>query len=105
MSAPAHIARENGKKGGRPKAGHTIATEQLRAFVIEQVRQNAQPLLNAKLALALGHKRVVTTRTGKDLIYDEPPDATSIQYLLNQAVGKPTETLKVEEDIRLKIDV
>lgn len=57
MSAPAHIARENGKKGGRPKGTKTKATlqkeEVMRAWRT-RVFERANDLLNYQLTLARG---------------------------------------------------
>ena len=89
-----------GRKIGS-KASHTLEAEKAREFVVNKVVENLEPLMEAKLDLALGHKK--ETPDGK--VYTTSPDGNAIQYLLNQGIGKPTETLKVEEDVTLKIDV
>lgn len=57
MSAPAHIARENGKKGGRPKGKKSAKTLEreavLRAFR-ERAMRSADLLFDAQLSLAKG---------------------------------------------------
>lgn len=57
MPAPAHIARENGKKGGRPKGSKSQATLEkeavLKAFR-ERAMRSADLLFNAQLTLARG---------------------------------------------------
>ena len=57
MAAPAHIARENGKKGGRPKGTKNPATLE-RERVLAELRQRtmrvAGVLFDSQLALARG---------------------------------------------------
>ena len=52
MSAPAHIARENGKKGGRPKAAHTIQAEAGKAALIAAYLKNIKPINDALIKKA-----------------------------------------------------
>lgn len=95
----------NNHKGGRPKGSvgtHTLEASKLREFIIEKVGQNAEPLLQAKMALALGHK--VMTTNGS-VVYTKSPDGNAIQYLLNQVVGKPRDTIELHDDVRLLIDI
>jgi hypothetical protein len=50
MSAPPEIARENGKKGGRPKgskAAHTLQAEAYRKYIIQEVVKKKGPLVKA----------------------------------------------------------
>jgi hypothetical protein len=50
MAAPAHIARENGRKGGRPvgsKATHTIQAEAGKAALIATYLANINPINQA----------------------------------------------------------
>ncbi len=54
MSAPAHIARENGKKGGRPKAAHTIQAEKAKQLLIAMYIANAKPINDKLLEMARG---------------------------------------------------
>ena len=80
---------------GRPKAGHTISAEKAREVLVREVTNRMEDLLKAKFALALGHKRVKTTPTGKEIIYSISPDGSSIEYLFNQAIGRPKETTEL----------
>ena len=81
---------ENGKLGGRPKgskATHTIQAEQARAYVIKRVVEELDPILDKHIELAkLG-------------------DRQGLEYLMNQAIGKPRETVDVTVDATLKLDV
>ena len=57
MAAPPHIARENGKKGGRPpgrKNDKTLVLEAEHEAFQQMVLQNLRPLLDAQLNLAKG---------------------------------------------------
>ena len=57
MAAPAHIARENGKKGGRPKGSKNKATlerERVLAALRQRTLEHADILFDAQLALARG---------------------------------------------------
>jgi len=77
---------------GRPKARHTILAEKMREAVVDAVNEKLPELLDAKFDLALGHYE---TKDQKK-VYKTAPDANSIQYLLNQVIGKALE--KVEMD-------
>src|SRR3990167_16351 len=99
------VSRENGKLGGRPVAGHTLEAAKLREFIVNKVALRGEELLAAKFDLALGHKKLHITREGEELVYVESPDANSIRYLLDQTIGKATESMKIEADINLKLDI
>lgn len=47
MAAPAHIARENGKKGGRPKGTNAILAERGKRELIEAYLKNIKPINEA----------------------------------------------------------
>ncbi len=106
---PGLSAIENGKLGGRPKGSFStkrIEASKLREFITKKVAEKGQELLDAKLDLALGHKKAHTDIHGNiTSVYLESPDPNSIRYLLDQTIGKATESLKIEGDIVLKIDV
>jgi hypothetical protein len=77
MSAPAHIARENGKKGGRPKGKKTAKTlerEAIQKLVNERYMRAADRLANAQIALAVGSQYLYKiekewVKTGKSGYY------------------------------------
>lgn len=118
-----------GRKKGH-KASHTIEAEKAREFVIGQVVERLQPIMQSKFALALGHDVMMARelekdkktgayhRTGKWVqvtdplqikellngsqsgdeyyqIWTKSPDGNSLQYLLNQTIGKPKETVEI----------
>lgn len=86
MAAPPHIARENGKKGGRPKGFSAIKAEASRKYVVERIAAELEPIMDKHIELA---KR---------------GDATSLKYLTDQLIGKAKETLEVESTTKLLID-
>ena len=127
---------------GRPKghkASHTIEADKAREFVIGQVVERLQPIMQSKFALALGHdvmmvrelekdKKGEYHRTGKWIqvtdptevaellngsesgdeyyqIWTKSPDGNSLQYLLNQTIGKPKETMEMKSTIKHQLDV
>lgn len=59
---------ENGGKregAGRKKgqvAAHTLEAQEVRKALVERVRKDLQPLLNAKLSLALGHDVMIARK-------------------------------------------
>lgn len=57
MAAPPHIARENGKKGGRPKGSKsktTLEREKVLAAIRQRILSQADGILDAQLTLARG---------------------------------------------------
>jgi hypothetical protein len=87
------MAKRGGKRqgAGRKKAQHTIETEAMRAFIVSEVNKQLKPLLEAKFDLALGVR--VQDNDG-EAFYTRPPDGNAIQYLLNQSIGKPKESVE-----------
>ena len=89
----------------RPKAPHTLEREEMRRTIVERIAERLEPLLDAKFDLALGHYRIGSVKNGTIRIYRVSPDGNAIQYLFNQAIGKPTETIKVDEDVTIILDI
>lgn len=92
---------------GRPKGTimkHTADAIEMRKKIVETVNKNLTPLLEAKMDLALGHYEEREDKDGAIRVYQKAPDGPAIQYLLNQSVGKPKETMEVMGDMTLKID-
>lgn len=57
MAAPAHIARENGKKGGRPKGSKSKATlekEAVLAALRQRILKKMEPIFEAQFSLVRG---------------------------------------------------
>ena len=88
----------------KPRAPHTILSSQARAYVVDQISARVQPMLDAKFALALGHKVIRQTDEGDEEIYMKSPDANSLRYLFDQLIGRPRETLEITESRDIVID-
>ena len=81
-----------GKGGARPGAGRkkgykAIAAEKAREYLVRRIAEELEPITDVILASA------------------KAGDTKSLEYLINQLIGKPKETLEVQEDVVLKIDV
>ena len=87
MAAPAHIARENGKKGGRPKGTNAIQAEKAREYLIKRVTEELEPIVSKQIAMA------------------KAGDGNMARYLTDQVAGKAKETHEVQGDIILRIDM
>lgn len=97
--------QKGNRLGGRKKGAAAITADRLREFIVQKVAEHAKPLMDAKLDLALGHKQLVKTKTGAELVYSVPPDGNAIQYLMNQGAGKPRETVDLGVKINLQDDI
>ena len=97
MSAPPHIARENGKKGGRPPGTHSLRVDELRAYIVERIIAEQEPIIDALIRRArsgdvqairealersAGRVKEQVEITTPEFIYDESTDAA-----LRQLVG------------------
>lgn len=87
MSAPAHIARENGKKGGRPKGYNAIEAEKAREYIIRRVSEELEPIMD---------KAIEQAKEG---------DQASRKDLMDRAYGKAKETIEMTGEMKLQIDV
>lgn len=95
--------QQGNRLGGRRKAEKTLTSEKAREVLINSVTARMTELLEAKYALALGHKKLKITPFGKEIVYIVSPDGTSIEYLFNQAFGKPKESVEHSGEIRTLI--
>ena len=90
MSAPAYIAIENGKKGGRPKGAlgrHTLEAIAVKTLYIDKAKELALPILDA-----LAKKALIG-------------DVQAIKEFNDRAFGKAPQAIQVEGEINLHIDV
>ena len=78
-----------------PKVGH-------RDYTVNKIAQRRQQLIDSQLDIAIGYSYV--NEDGKK-IYTKPPNASTGEYLLNQLIGKPKESIDVKTEIRLNVDI
>lgn len=92
------MTQRGGKRegAGRKKATSTIEKEKMREYLVERVRAEMGPIIDAQIALALGVKVA-----GSEDVYVKAPDQNAARYLLDQTIGKARETI----DQNLNTDV
>lgn len=97
---------ENGELGGRPKGSISKTTQLkrlMRQILVQKVHDEFGDLMAAKFDLAKGHWVYITEidpATGKEVVkrvYKQSPDAKSLEYLIDQVIGKPTAKYAMEE--------
>ena len=75
----------------------------VRQILEKRVQEELEPLIEAKFDLAKGHFMYITKhdpKTGKEIVekvYKRSPDSKSLEYLLDQVIGKPTSPIEVTE--------
>ena len=82
---PGDTARENGKKGGRPKARHTLEASALRAYIIEEVVKQKSALV----------KKLIEKAKGGDI--------AAIKELLDRTLGKSKEQVEVSGGLIVEV--
>lgn len=93
---------------GRPKGSITKSTAdalEMRKRLIQRVSERLDPLLDSQFDLATGIHEAQEVDGKIVRVYKRAPDGAAGRYLLDQSVGRATETVKVTEDITLKIDI
>ncbi len=80
--------------GGRPKG----TPNKGRAEFLEMIRNIGKPkeLIAKMKELTLGVQCVKYDSDGEAKVYEKPPDAYAISYLLDQAYGKAKQSVEVE---------
>jgi hypothetical protein len=97
-------AAEDGKKGGRPKSGHTLATEAMRRFLIEKVNEEFGPIIQAQIDLAKGLHVIEQGKDGEVRRYQREPSESAAKQLVDQAIGRAKESIEVSGDLFEKLD-
>jgi len=102
----AEQAREAGKLGGRPLgtvSDETRIRQELRKKLTKLASDHAHELFDAKLDLAKGHFVYVKDGiTGEMRVYKKSPDGKSIEWILEQTIGKAKEFVEHSGDITVK---
>lgn len=97
--------------GARPGAGkpkghkskNTLAAEQARARLIQNIHDHMDEVFEAWLTSALGFKIEKTDKNGTAKIYLVPPNPNAIRDMLDRAMGKPVQP--VEGSIDTSVDL
>ena len=98
--------RANAQLGGKPKGSISESTKMkrmMRQILVQRVHDQFDELIDAKFDLAKGHWEYVKvfneTSQKKETkrVYKTSPDAKSLEYLIDQVVGKPTSKIAFEE--------
>lgn len=108
MAAPAHIARENGKKGGRPPGTKSVITLEKEAVFKEfrnKVLGVTNKLFNAQLHLALGQtflykieKEVIIGPKGGKTIRAKPPKLVTSQWEIESFLMREVDEMNGESE-------
>lgn len=83
MASGGDISRENGKKGGRPKAAHTITAEKGKALLIQMYLEQVRPINQALIDKAL---------TG---------DVPAIRELHDRTQGKANQSIDIKGNLTI----
>ena len=99
------MATLGGKRigAGRKKAGRTVTAEKMRECFVNEVAKKMPALVEAHMDLALGHHYEKMTETGVMRIYKASPEQKAGQYLLDQGIGKPKESIEHSGSIKTLI--
>lgn len=100
------MARGGKRAGaGKPKgyrASHTIEAAKAREYLIDRITSELEPITTAQIEAAKGMWIDDLDPNGERIkVYRKLPDLKAGEYLLNQGVGKPVESL--EANINLKV--
>ena len=82
-----NTSRENGRKGGRPKGFSGKTAEEGRAYILKRVQDELEPIIT---------KQIEQAKEG---------DGNARKDLMDRAYGRPKETVELQGEVTLKIDV
>jgi len=89
-----------GRGQGRKKGFKAIQAEKMREELIDRVGKEFVPIVSAQIEAAKG----MYIEKEDKIIYKKEPDLKAGEYLLNQSVGKPKETVEMKGVKKLLID-
>ena len=95
------ISKDQPKEIELPMKGNVNPTF-AREHVIKKIWNKKDKIIDAKIDQATGLYYV--TPDGKH-VYQNKPDSAASEYLLNQLIGKPTESMEVKQIIKIQVDI
>ena len=81
--------REN---AGRKMGYRAIQAERAREFLIKRIADELEPIVTAQIEAAKG---IYYLDENDNTIYTKKPDLKAGEFLLNQSVGKPKESIEM----------
>lgn len=95
------VAKLSGELAGVEGSLEPLKPTQAREHVIRKIFNKKDKLLDAQIDAATGMHMMVD---GKRM-YQKAPDRASGEYLLNQLIGKPTESLEIKQITKIQVDI
>ena len=102
------MEEKKGKKRGWPtgkkrdKPSFTGKTKDNREHIIRKIAKHKDAILQAQIESAKG---LWFFDDKKNMVYTKKPDTSIGEYLLNQLIGKPKESMELSGEVQLKIDL
>lgn len=86
------MTQQGGKRNGsgRKKGFKAFEAEKGREYVINRIKAELEPILTAQIEAAKG----LCVLNNKGKVYTKEPDLKTGEYLLNQLIGKATQTIE-----------
>ncbi len=97
---PKHKGWPVGKK--RDKPSHVGQRKDLREAVLRKIGRHKDAILQAQIEDAKG---LFYYNAEKDIVFTKKPNTAIGEYLLNQLIGKPKESIDHSGEVSLKIDI
>ncbi len=91
------------KGAGRPPKQSTLYAQQFRDVLAEQVCKKVDEYIAAWEALALGHKVLITSESGEEIVYLKSPNVRALQTITDRAFGRPEQFVTYESDIEVDL--
>lgn len=90
--------------GGRPKGTSAVAENKLESkkFVVKRIYKKKDRITDALIDAATG---LYYHDPDKGHVYQKKPDTNVGEYLINQLIGKPKESVEITDDRQLNVDL
>ncbi len=90
------------QKFGNFRGGQSPDPKKARELVVREISRNRVEILKAQIELAKGLNYV--NKEG-ELVYTKLPVPGTGEYLLNQLIGKPTESMEIKQITKIQVDI